>query len=102
MMYHILAVMRVNAEAEALWVRGCQIDDTGPQSFRKWTQFCNLTTTNSNILENQLALQIDKIKAILEFAIVNLKPPSMNAWKRIAGLGLTNGDPTHLGLYVSI
>ena len=47
MMYHILAVMRVNAEAEALWVRGCQIDDTGPQSFRKWTQFnANLTTSN--------------------------------------------------------
>ena len=56
----------------------------------------------SNILEIQLALQIDKIKAILEIAIVNLKPPSMNAWKRIAGLGLTNGDPTYLGPYVSI
>ena len=51
----------------------------------------------STILEIQLALQIDKIKAILEIAIVNLKPPIMNAWKRIAGLGLTNGDPTYLG-----
>ena len=42
MMHHILAVMRVNAEAavaEALWVRGCQIDNTGPQSFRNVPRF---------------------------------------------------------------
>ena len=66
-------------------IRGCQIDDTGPQSFLKSPTFTNLTCQLvfkviwvPYYSVNQLAQQSHKFEASLKYEIVDLTPPNVH------------------------
>ena len=65
----------------AVYIRGYQIDNTAPIYFYKAVSALKIWTANCNIVSycllNQLILQIHKIKASLEYAIVDLKSPNV-------------------------
>ena len=53
-------------------IRGCLLDDTGPQFFPKWPQFGKFDMLTVRITKYLLSLQIRKTEAALEYAIVYL------------------------------
>ena len=53
-------------------IRGCQLDDTGPQPIPNYLNFCKFYVPTGRNDFNNLAIETCKIEAALEYAIVEL------------------------------